>query len=85
MTGWVRTGGGKAIHRPDCHIVKRSMRVSTWPWADDVATDLELLAKLGTNWDRTWNHFCYFCAHTGWSEQKRIYQSDPWHRRTARA
>lgn len=48
------------------------MRVSTWPWADGVATDLELLDKLGTNWDQTWNHFCYFCSHTGWAEQRFI-------------
>lgn len=72
MTGWVRTGGGKAIHRPDCHMVERATRKAFWHWADEATTDLELLAKMGFQWGPKWNRFCYFCCHSGWSEQRFI-------------
>lgn len=78
MTTWVRTRNGHAIHRSDCHIVKKAMRVSVWPWADERAyagasiAEMDLLEALGRNWGQTWNRFCYFCCHTAWFEQKRM-------------
>ena len=74
-TRWVRTGGGKAIHRPECHMVERAKSRAFWHWANGAgleATDLDLFHASGFQWGPKWNRFCYFCCHTGWFEQKRI-------------
>lgn len=61
--GWVRTQGGKRVHRPTCRTLTRATTVSPWYYPkhdDELAVFMELRAS-GAN-GPGWNWFCSVCC-----------------------